>query len=270
MAEKEEWRDVVGSDGEYQVSSLGRVRNSNTKHILSTFAVDGYRLLSVKKNGKRMKQRVHRLVAEAFLENPEGKEYVDHINGIVDDNRVENLRWVTHSENISAAIGKRVVCKEVNMEFNSVLSAARWVAEKNGLPFTDLQPSISKACHGEMKTAYGYHWAFAEDDMSKMSREKGKRGEREIANILKERGYDAKRGVQYQGSPDSPDVVGLPGVHIEVKRSERLDLYDAIEQSKRDSGDNEMPAVFHRKNGKDWVAILRLEDFLKLYEGTRE
>lgn len=100
--------------------------------------------------------------------------------------------------------------------------------------------------------------------MGKASREKGKRGERELANVLKSYGYNAKRGVQYHGGEDSPDVVGLPGVHIECKRTERLDLYGAMAQAKADSGENK-PAVMHRKNNCEWVVIQPLKDWIELY-----
>lgn len=102
--------------------------------------------------------------------------------------------------------------------------------------------------------------------MGGMSRNKGKAGEREVANILRNRGYDAHRGVQYHGGPDSPDVVGLPGIHIEVKRVERLLLYPSVEQSRNDAGQGEIPIVVHRPNNKPWIAILDFEDFLDLYE----
>lgn len=98
----------------------------------------------------------------------------------------------------------------------------------------------------------------------KRSREKGKRGEREIASLLREYGYDARRGVQYKGGQDSPDVIGLPGTHIEVKRTERLNLYDALAQSKADAGDD-MPIVLHRKNNSEWVVIQPLSDWINLF-----
>lgn len=101
--------------------------------------------------------------------------------------------------------------------------------------------------------------------MGKASRDKGKRGERDVAKILREHGYaDARRGVQYHGGGDSPDVVGLPGIHIEVKRVESLRLYDALDQSEHDAAAGEIPVVFHRRDKKPWVAILRLDDFLEL------
>lgn len=100
------------------------------------------------------------------------------------------------------------------------------------------------------------------------SRAKGKRGELEIAQILKNYGYDAHRSVQYSGANGDADVVGLPGVHIEVKRVEALNIEKAMEQSKRDAR-GEIPAVFHRKNGKEWKATVRLEDFIKLYKQAK-
>lgn len=102
--------------------------------------------------------------------------------------------------------------------------------------------------------------------MSKASREKGKRGEREVASLLREYGYDARRGQQYHGGADSPDVVGLKGVHIEVKRTERLDLYGALSQSKADAGED-MPVVIHRRNNSEWVVIQPFKDWIKLYGG---
>ena len=102
--------------------------------------------------------------------------------------------------------------------------------------------------------------------MGKASRDKGKRGEREIADLLKAHGYDAKRGQQYCGANGDADVVGLPGVHIEVKRTEAFRLWDAMQQAKRDARPGELPAVFHRKNGKRWVVVMDAQDWLTLYD----
>ena len=97
------------------------------------------------------------------------------------------------------------------------------------------------------------------------SRDKGARGERELSRKLKEYGYDCRRGQQYSGANGDADVVGLPKVHIECKRVERLNLYDAMAQSKHDAKDGELPAVFHRKNNCEWLVTVELEDFIKLY-----
>lgn len=96
------------------------------------------------------------------------------------------------------------------------------------------------------------------------SRNKGKKGERELANILKDYGYDCRRGQQYNGL-DGEDVVGLDYIHIEVKRVQALNLDEAMEQAKRDSKDNQMPAVFHRKNNKKWKVTMDLDDWIQIY-----
>lgn len=97
------------------------------------------------------------------------------------------------------------------------------------------------------------------------SRRKGADGERELARKLKEYGYDTRRGGQFgYGSETNPDVAGLPGIHIECKRVEKLNLYDAIAQAKKDAVIN-IPAVFHRKNDHEWLVTLTLEDFMAIY-----
>ena len=99
------------------------------------------------------------------------------------------------------------------------------------------------------------------------SRSKGARGERELANWLKERGIEARRGQQYSGGTDSPDVVhSIEGVHIECKRVERFSLYPALSQAQFDAMGQAIPTVFHRKNNREWVTILDSERFLELCE----
>lgn len=95
------------------------------------------------------------------------------------------------------------------------------------------------------------------------SRAKGKRGELEASRLLREHGFDARRGQQFHGGADSPDVVGMPGWHIEVKRVEKGNLYDWMHQASTDCGDNK-PVVFHRRNNHPWVVILQAEDFFQL------
>ena len=100
------------------------------------------------------------------------------------------------------------------------------------------------------------------------SRQKGKTGELELAHKLKEYGYDeAKRSVQYNGKDGQADVIGLPHIHIEAKRVERLNIYDAMEQAKRDAKNNDLPAVFHRKNRCNWLVTMELDDFMEIYKG---
>ena len=101
------------------------------------------------------------------------------------------------------------------------------------------------------------------------SKEKGKRGERELARKLKEYGYDCRRGQQYCGANGDADVVGLDGIHIEVKRTERLNLQDAMSQAIGDSNTGEFPAVFHRRNNDSWKVTMLLDDWIKLYNEWR-
>ena len=106
------------------------------------------------------------------------------------------------------------------------------------------------------------------------SRDKGAVGERELANFLKERGIDARRGQQFSGGNDSPDVVvPWPDVHLEVKRTEKFRLYDAVDQARRDSsGTGKVPLVVHRCNNDrrlgscrgEWLVVVSLDDFLVL------
>jgi Holliday junction resolvase len=98
------------------------------------------------------------------------------------------------------------------------------------------------------------------------SREKGKKGERELAKELRAYGYECRRGEQYSGANGDADVVGLPGIHIECKRVEKLNLYDAMAQAKYDARANEFPAVIHRKNNCDWLVTMSLASFMKIYQ----
>lgn len=98
------------------------------------------------------------------------------------------------------------------------------------------------------------------------SRDKGKRGELEAAHLLQKYGYDARRGQQYSGSNGDPDVVGLPGIHIEVKRVEKLNIDDALTQSIRDARDDEKPVVLHRKNRAEWKITMQFTDWIEMYK----
>jgi Holliday junction resolvase len=95
------------------------------------------------------------------------------------------------------------------------------------------------------------------------SRAKGKNGELELANRLKQYGFAARRGQQFHGGSGSPDVVceGLSPFHLEVKRVEAGNLYNWLEQAIKDAG-SKVPLVMHRRSNRPWVVIMRLDDFL--------
>ena len=97
------------------------------------------------------------------------------------------------------------------------------------------------------------------------SRTKGAAGERELAKVLRGHGYSCRRGQQFSGANGDADVLGLPGIHIECKRVERLNIYDAIEQSKRDARDGEKPVVMHRKNHCEWLVTMPIDEWIELY-----
>ena len=102
------------------------------------------------------------------------------------------------------------------------------------------------------------------------SRQKGKRGELEAAHLLREYGFEARRGQQFSGANGDPDVVGLPGIHLEVKRVEKLNLEAAMQQSITDARINEIPIVMHRKNRGQWLVTMTFSDWMKLYQGGQD
>lgn len=99
---------------------------------------------------------------------------------------------------------------------------------------------------------------------------KGADGERELASLLRECGYDIERGGSLSFG-EKPDLSGLPGIHIECKRVERLNVPQAMEQAVRDAErfSDGAPAVFHRQNRGEWLVTMRLDDWLPLYKGEK-
>lgn len=109
------WKPIKGYEGLYEVSNLGRIRNKSHYHI-SYWEHNGkqpYFRVGLSKDGKVKKYLVHRLVAETFIDNPENKEQVNHKNGNVHNNTVDNLEWVTNAENTSHAYKNYLRTKNV-------------------------------------------------------------------------------------------------------------------------------------------------------------
>ena len=99
------------------------------------------------------------------------------------------------------------------------------------------------------------------------SQRKGAGGERELAALLREYGYPVERGGSLSFG-EVPDLTGLPGVHVECKRNERLNVPEAMAQAVRDAekfGDG-APTVFHRRNRSGWLVTMRLPDWMKMYQ----
>lgn len=107
--------------------------------------------------------------------------------------------------------------------------------------------------------------------MSKInSRQKGKRGEREFAQYLTEKGYPARRGVQFSGGPDSPDVVSDLPIHFEVKYRQSFSVYEHVEQACKDCPTGKWRLVALRKNEKPWLAVMPMEDFISVLNTLKE
>lgn len=107
--------------------------------------------------------------------------------------------------------------------------------------------------------------------IGKASKARGKRAELDLAHKLQEAGFpEARRTAQYCGKAGTSDVVGLPGVHVEAKNVQRLNIWAALAQSKRDAeadGNGDIPALFFKRNYCGWYVALPLVDFVRLYKG---
>ena len=99
------------------------------------------------------------------------------------------------------------------------------------------------------------------------SKAKGSAGEREAANLFKQHGFtEARRSQQYSGAGHTADLTGIDGLHIEVKRVERLNIYDAIEQVYRDKAPTDYGVVMHRKNNQEWLITMTFDEWIELYK----
>lgn len=105
-------------------------------------------------------------------------------------------------------------------------------------------------------------------------KKKGKNGELEVARFFRDHGYAARRSAQFCGNNEAgtADVVGVPGIHIEVKRVEHLNLDDAMAQATRDAGKTtkNTPVVFHRKNNSRWKVTMWADDWIEMYKPKDE
>lgn len=99
------------------------------------------------------------------------------------------------------------------------------------------------------------------------SKQKGARGERNLAEELRKYGYEARRSAQYCGKTgEAPDVVGIDGLHIECKRTQQVRDEVFLQQAERDAKEGEIPVVMYRRNHEEWKVTLRLEDFMQIYK----
>lgn len=113
---REEWKSIADYEDLYEVSCYGRIRNKKTHQILRTHVNEGYNIISLRKNGKKKNLRVARLVATAFVDNPEGLSEVNHINKDRRDDASENLEWCDRIYNVRYSKAKRVISTDENGE----------------------------------------------------------------------------------------------------------------------------------------------------------
>ena len=173
---KEEWRDIKGFEGKYQISNLGNVKSLNYNNtgkpnlLKPTKLANGYLQVSLCKNGKRIGKLVHVLVSEAFIPNPFELPQINHKDENKENNCVDNLEWCDAKYNINYGTGikrsaeartgiygrnsscKPVLCVETNIIYSGTYEAQQKTGTKNG--------NISLVCNGKRKTAGGYHWRF--------------------------------------------------------------------------------------------------------------
>lgn len=167
---KEIWLDIKGYEGLYQVSSEGRVKSLKRKRrknerILKPSNDRGYLYVDLCSGGKRKRHKVHRLVCQAFCENPENKPEVNHINENASDNRACNLEWCTRKENNNHGTrterSAKTQSKSIGQythdgELIKIWPSARETERKTGFG----HGYISQAANGKCKQAYGFIWKY--------------------------------------------------------------------------------------------------------------
>ena len=164
------WKKFIyeGIETDYSVSTEGEVRKDTTNYILSQSSQQDYKFVTLLINGQQKRMRVHRMVAMTFIENPDNKPYVNHINGIRYDNNVENLEWVTQSENIQHAVKtglmqngrkKAVIQYNLNGDRMATFESASEAARQTG----GSQSKITMCCKRQRETANDYQWRYYDD-----------------------------------------------------------------------------------------------------------
>lgn len=169
------WRDIPGYEGLYQVSNFGRVLGVKRNAILSPSYFKGYQRVNLSKHGKYKTRPVHRLVLMAFTDEKDWGEDVHHIDFIPSNNRLDNLEWVTHLDNVRYSVPNKpahftkkvfkpiknftkVVQETLNGELVKVWENLSTIVRETGFD----QAPIKKCCDGKphCKTAYGYKWKY--------------------------------------------------------------------------------------------------------------
>lgn len=192
---EEVWRDIKGYEEKYQISNLGRVKSlsfnkTGEKKLLKPHDNgNGYLTVCLWKDNRYKHKYIHRLVAEAFLPNPENKPCIDHINTNRDDNRIENLRWCTYSENLMNPITNKKSSethREIYQGNNNPNYGNRGKSNTLSIPILQLDlfgniiklwygaketerennfdaSTITKCCKGKKLTHKGFRWVYLND-----------------------------------------------------------------------------------------------------------
>lgn len=160
--------DIAGYEGLYAINDRGKVWSYRKNVFLKPFLARGYCKVRLYKDGESKQVLVHRLVAEAFLPNPQGLPQINHKDENKKNNCVDNLEWCDtkyninygrHNENVAKSHCKKVYCVELERIFES----AKLAAMQLGL----FDSNIAKCCKGKYKTTGGYHWEYANDNLAK-------------------------------------------------------------------------------------------------------
>jgi hypothetical protein len=154
--------DIPGYEGLYSISRSGRVYSYKTKQNLKNIACEDYFRICLCRNGRKQMLLLHRVIAEAFIPNPFGKPCINHIDGDKSNNSLENLEWVTHSENLLHAYETKLNTRprpvvRVSKNGDTVFYKSARAAEMDGFQ----NQNIAKCCKGARQTHLGYRWEYA-------------------------------------------------------------------------------------------------------------